>query len=54
MGVMKDLFLQSEIRHYAEISLRSPGWDDFSHINSSMTAPKKEFCTFRISKLLSP
>ena len=32
-----DLFLQSEIEHSAEISLRwniSPGWDDFFHINS--------------------
>ena len=53
MGVMKDLFLQSKTRHYADISLRSPEWDDFSHVNSSMTATKKEFCTFKISKLLS-
>ena len=35
---INDLLLQSEIHNAAEISLRwdvSPGWDDFSNINSS-------------------
>ena len=35
---MNDFLLQSEIHHSAEISLKwdvSPGWDDYSHVNSS-------------------
>ena len=42
----KKLVLQSEIHHSAEISLRwdvSPGWDDFSHINSSWCITKRFF-----------
>ena len=40
---INDLFLQSKIHHSADISFRwdiTPGWDDFSYINSSLIAGK--------------
>ena len=50
---VNDLFLQSEMHHSADISIRwdvSPGWDGFSHLSSSRSISK--FMTPSTGKLI--